>query len=87
MTKDELATDFSLTFLRDRFAKSDQKLAASGYDDCIHCMRIDQRRYEEIYPELEFTIVEREVTITKVGQQGEWMLIHSFDVQPRPKTA
>lgn len=87
MTKTDLAQQFSLDYLRDLFAKGDQKIAASGYDDCVHCMKIDQRHYEEVYPEFEFRIVEREVTITKVGRQGECMVIHSFDVLPRSKTA
>ena len=87
MTKNDLAEQFSLNFLRDRFAKHDQVQASMGYDDCVHCMKIDKRHYETVYPEFEFNIVEREVTITKVGRQGEWMTIHSFDVTPRPKTA
>ncbi len=87
MTKADLVEQFSLAHLRSLFAKSDQAVAASGYDDCIHCMKIDQRHYEEVYPEFEFKIVEREVTITKVGRQGEWMIIHAFDVQPRSRTA
>lgn len=82
-----LAEEFSLSYLRDLFDKGAQASARTGYDDCIHCMKIDQRHYEEIYPEFEFSIVEREVTITKVGKQGEWMVIHVFDVQPRSKTA
>lgn len=87
MTKTELAEQFSLAYLRDLFAKSAQETARTGYDYCMHCMKIDQRHYEEVYPEFEFKIVECEVTITKVGRQGEWMLMHSFDVQPRSKTA
>ena len=83
MTKDELVQQFSLEHLRALFDRSAQQSARTGYDDCIHCMKIDQRHYEEIYPEFDFKIVEREITITKVGKQGEWMIIHTFDVQPR----